>query len=278
MKTIVSAEQLSSRLGDDRLALIDTRFYLAEPDRGEREYRLGHIPGAVYAHVDRDLSGPLTGDNGRHPLPGIDAMAETFSRWGVDDETQVVTYDTASGFIAARLWWMLRYLGHDRVAVLDGGLGAWQQASGALEAGDETRSRREFKPRPREEWLIRTKDLVDAHRFSLIDARAPERFRGELEPLDPVGGHIPSARNHFCKTNLNAEGRFLAPEELRSQLSPLLSPDGASETVNYCGSGITACHNLLAMEIAGLSGGRLYAGSWSEWCASPSRPVATGDD
>lgn len=275
MKTIASVDALKSLLDDERLALVDSRFYLPEPGRGEDEYRQAHIPGAVYAHLDRDLSAPRTGLNGRHPLPSADSMTETFASWGIDDEVQVIVYDTASGLIAARAWWMLRHMGHEAVAVLDGGLSAWTDAGGTLRSGAETRSRRAFQPRRRPEMLVLVDELESSlDDVCLVDARAPERFRGEQEPLDPVAGHIPSAVNQFCKNNLDESGKFRSADELRSTFEPLLSGE-PRKAVSYCGSGVTACHNLLAWEHAGLAGARLYAGSWSEWCANPKRAVET---
>ena len=254
--------------------IVDCRFSLAEPDRGEEEYLEGHIPGAVYAHLDRDLSGPMTGSNGRHPLPSVDQMAERFSSWGIDDAAQVVVYDSAGGRIAARLWWMLRYLGHDRVALLDGGLPEWQASQGELRAGREERPRRDFTPQPRRDMVVGT-DSVAQH--LLIDARAGERFRGETEPLDRVAGHIPGARNHPTSANLDEQGRFLAPDILRRRFEDVVGTAALESVVSYCGSGVTACHNLLAMEVAGLPGARLYPGSWSEWCSDPQRGVEIGN-
>lgn len=262
------------QLEDENCAFIDARFYLPEPDRGEAEYLEAHIPGAVYAHLDRDLSGPLTGQNGRHPMPSVEKMAETFSQWGIDDEVQVVAYDTGGGQIAARLWWMLRYLGHDAVAVLDGGLAAFDSE---LRGGREERAPRRFTPRVRDAMHIDVGDLVQRlHTHLLIDARAAERFRGETEPLDPVAGHIPGAHNLPSASNLDDTGRFLSKDDLRERFETVVGDRETSDVVCYCGSGVTACHNLLAMEAADIQGARLYPGSWSEWCADESRPVETG--
>lgn len=268
---LITARALATR--DDAPAVVDCRFSLPEPDRGEAEYLGGHVPGAVYAHLDRDLSGPVTGTNGRHPLPTVERMVERFSTWGIDDSTPVVVYDTAGGQIAARLWWMLRFLGHDAVAVLDGGLAAWQDEGGALQTGLETRERRVFAARHRPEMAADVDSLAP---YRLLDARAPERYRGEAEPLDPVAGHIPGALNHPTSRNLGEDGRFLSPEVLRKRYEEVLGSVEADTVVSYCGSGVTACHNLLAMEVAGLPQARLYPGSWSEWCSDPGRNVATG--
>ncbi|GMR22753.1 MAG: sulfurtransferase [Acidobacteriota bacterium] len=269
---LVHANQLQANLED--WAIVDTRFYLPEPDRGADEYVEAHIPGAVYAHLDRDLSGPLTGTNGRHPMPSVEQMVDRFSKWGIGDDVQVVVYDNAGGQIASRLWWMLRYLVHDAVAVLDGGLPAF---GGELRGGREERTPRSFTPRVQDAMRIDIDAVAQHHReHLLIDARAGERFRGEKETLDPVAGHIPGAKNLPCASNLNAEDRFLSPKELRARFEAVVGAKDVTDVVSYCGSGITACHNLLAMEVAGIRGARLYPGSWSEWCADKSRTVETG--
>lgn len=272
---LVHADQLRANLGREKWVIVDARFYLPEPDRGDAEYAEAHIPGAVYAHLDHDLSGPLTGTNGRHPMPSVEKMVESFSKWGIDDSVRVVVYDNAEGQFAARLWWMLRYLGHDAVAVLDGGLPAFD---GELRGGREGPASRTFTPHVRDDMRIDVDALVqhrDAH--LLIDARAGERFRGETEPLDPVAGHIPGAKNHPSASNLESDGRFVSRDELRERFKAIVGDTAVSDIVCYCGSGVTACHNLLAMELAGIQGARLYPGSWSEWCADETRPVETGD-
>ena len=272
---LTAGSALAGHLDDDDLAIVDCRFHLAEPERGEAEYLEGHVPGAVYAHLDRDLSGPMTGTNGRHPLPTVDQMVERLSAWGIDDAARVVVYDTAGGQIAARLWWMLRSLGHESVSVLDGGLREWRAIGGALRAGPEERRRRVFTPRPRPNTAVDADSMAG---LLLIDGRSAERFRGETEPLDPVAGRIPGARNHPTGANLDTAGRFLPPDALRDLFEDVLGSIPPESTVSYCGSGVTACHNLLAMEVAGLHGARLYPGSWSEWCSDPRRPVATGSE
>ncbi len=275
VETVIRPNELRDRFETEGLVVVDCRFYLSEPARGEAEYLEGHIPGAVYAHLDRDLSGPMTGRNGRHPLPAVDQMVERFSKWGIDDEMEVVVYDIAAGQIAARLWWMLRYLGHDRVALLDGALDGWTETGGSLSAGRETRAPRAFSPRIRGEMRVEAENLEGC---LLIDARALERYRGETEPLDPVAGHISGARNKPTSSNLDASGRFLLPGELRNRFEDLIGGRSADEVVHYCGSGVTACHNLVAMELAGIPGAKLYPGSWSEWCADNTRPTETGDE
>ncbi len=271
---LIPLNAVGTNLGSDDWAVIDARFYLPEPDKAEAEYLEAHIPGAVYAHLDRDLSGPLTGTNGRHPMASVEQMVDRFSKWGIDENVQVVVYDNVGGLFAARLWWMLRYLGHDAVAVLDGGLPAFD---GKLQRGREERTPREFTARVRDAMRIDLDALASLrHDRLLIDARAVERFRGEKEPLDPVAGHIPGAKNLPCSSNLTAEGRFVPADELRARFDAVFGDRDTTEVVSYCGSGVTACHNLLAMEVAGIRGARLYPGSWSEWCAHQSRPVETG--
>lgn len=277
---LIEASELERHLNssDSDWTVIDSRFYLTEPDKGEAEYRDGHIPGAVYAHLDRDLSGPRTGMNGRHPLPSVEQMSDRFSEWGIDEKVQVVVYDTSEGRIASRLWWMLRYLGHDRVTVMDGGLASWLAGNRPLAHGQETRAPRDFVPYRRDTMKIQIGPLERSlDDFLLIDARASERFRGETEPFDPVAGHIPGARNHPTASSLGPDGRFLSPEALREKFRPFIQGTDASRVVSYCGSGVTACHNLLAMELAGIRGTRLYAGSWSEWCSDQTRPIETGE-
>jgi thiosulfate/3-mercaptopyruvate sulfurtransferase len=274
---LIQPFELAPHLGDPGWAIVDCRFYLVEPSKGEAEYEEEHLPGAVYAHLDRDLSGPRTGRNGRHPMPSVEAMVEVFSRFGIDDEVQVIAYDTSQGQMAARLWWMLRYLGHDATAVLDGGLQTWKAEGRPLAKGRESRIARRFAARPRESMRIDVDALErERTRHLLVDARAPERFRGEVEPFDPVKGRIAGARNHPTAASLAADGRFLAPTELRSRFQLILGSSPMDSVVSYCGSGVTACHNLLAMEVAGLRGARLYPGSWSEWSADEKRPIERG--
>lgn len=276
---LIQPSELAPHLGDSQWAIVDCRFYLVEPSKGEAEHEVEHLPGAIYAHLDRDLSGPRTGMNGRHPMPSVEVMAERFSRFGIDDEVQVVAYDTSQGQIAARLWWMLRYLGHDAAAVLDGGLKLWKAEGLPLATGRESRAPRKFTARPRESMRVDV-DALERERSNhlLVDARAPERFRGEVEPFDPVKGRIPGARNHPTAASLAADGRFLAPSELRARFQSILGSSPVGSVVSYCGSGVTACHNLLAMDVADLRGARLYPGSWSEWCADERRPIERGEE
>lgn len=275
-QSIISPEDLYAHHTDAKWAIVDCRFDLKDPAWGERAYRQGHIPGAVYAHLDHDLSGERTQHTGRHPLPPIEAISARLSHWGIDRATQVVVYDQIGGAYAARLWWLLRFLGHYAAAVLDGGLPAWVGAGYPLRDGVETRPPAIFEPAPNWDGLVSTSDverLRSDPSWLLIDARAPERFRGEVEPIDPVAGHIPGAVNRFHGDNLDAEGRFLSPEILRSQYQELLGEIPPDHAVVYCGSGVTSCHHLVAMEHAGLPLARLYLGSWSEWIRDRSRPV-----
>jgi thiosulfate/3-mercaptopyruvate sulfurtransferase len=270
--TIMDAATLHGHLNDPTTVIVDARFNLFDVDEGRTAYLQAHIPGAVYVHLDDDLSGPPLTDAGRHPLPSPDALRALFSRLGIDGDTQVVVYDQRDGMVAARLWWMLRYMGHAAVAVLDGGWKAWTEAGYATADGEETRAARRFEGSPARDRLVTLGDVAAAP--CLVDCRDPRRYRGEEEPIDPVAGHIPGAVNRFHRENVDAEGRFLPPEELAEGLETLLAGTPLTETVFYCGSGVTACHGLLAACHAGLGEGRLYVGSWSEWCNDPTRPIA----
>jgi len=274
-ETLIRPGDLAPHLADPRWVVVDCRFDLANPAWGEDQYVAGHIPGARYAHLDRDLSGTKTGANGRHPLPGVEQMKATFGALGIGQGTQVVAYDTDSGMYAARLWWMLRYLGHDAVAVLDGGFARWMAEGGAVQPGRVTATPANFVAAPRAQWSLTADQVAAGVPGLLVDARSPERFRGMNETLDPVGGHIPGARNYFFQQNLAEDKTFKPAAELRAQWEAVLQGQEPNGVVMYCGSGVTACHNLLAMEVAGLPGSRIFPGSWSEWCADPARPVET---
>ncbi|KVU89115.1 sulfurtransferase [Burkholderia ubonensis] len=279
--TLISAANLAERLAaaPASVALFDCRFDLADTGAGETAYAAGHISGAQYLHLDRDLSGRKTGTNGRHPLPTRDALVATLVDRGLKQGQQVVAYDAQGGSYAARLWWLLRWLGHDSVAVLDGGLQAWQAAGQPLTTETQHPSRGDFRAQAPLESTVDAQAVLanlTSHARVVIDARAADRYRGENETIDPVGGHIPGARNRFFKDNLAADGRFKTGHELRETFSALLAGTEPNLAILQCGSGVTACHNALAMEIAGLHGASLYPGSWSEWCADPSRPIATG--
>lgn len=283
LNTLVSCADLQALLRDPsrHTVLIDCSFDLADPAAGREAYHQGHLPGAFYLHLDNELSGEKTGTNGRHPLPDPDALTARLRAIGLNDDTQVVVYDAQGGMYAARAWWLLRWIGHGAVAVLDGGKQAWIAAGLPLESGTT--------PDPEAPGhLTRHKALVDTVDADallaniseptrlVVDARAPDRFRGENETLDPVGGHIPGAVNRCFKDNLGADGRFKPAAELRAEFGQVLGATSPERAVMQCGSGVTACHNLLALEVAGLPGAALYPGSWSEWSADPRRPVATG--
>jgi len=265
-------------------AIVDCRFDLARPEWGQAAYAAGHVPTALYAHLDHDLSGPISPSTGRHPLPSPDRLAETFGRWGIDASIQVVAYDQGNCAYASRLWWLLRWAGHQKVAVLNGGFAAWQQAGLPTETTVAKRRPRQFTFRSGDERVVSTAELERAVRGGtlesgaavLVDARAADRFAGENETIDPVAGHIPGARNHPFARNVDSQGRFLPAAELRERWTATLGAAAARRgtVIAMCGSGVTACHNLLALEIAGLGGAQLYAGSWSEWIRSPERPVA----
>ncbi|GHD63623.1 sulfurtransferase [Jeongeupia chitinilytica] len=257
--------------------VVDCRHDLGDPEAGNRAYLSGHIPGAVFAHLDSDLSGPKTGRNGRHPLPTVEALTAWLGRMGITPQTRVVAYDASGGMFAARLWWLLRWLGHEHVAVLDGGWQAWLEAGlpASIEVPEPTAA--VYNARPRGDLAVGMAQIranLDAPAFLVVDARSPDRFRGLGETIDPVGGHIPGAANRFFQHNLDAGGRFKSAGTLRNEWREVIGSRSPADIVCQCGSGVTACHNLLALELAGLSGARLYAGSWSEWCAHPDNPVA----
>lgn len=278
--TLILVEELAAQRASGNSVVIDCRFSLDDTERGRRDYMEAHIPGALYAHLDRDLSGSIVpGKTGRHPLPEIDALARTLSNWGIDSDVQVIAYDDMGGVMAARLWWLLRWLGHELVAVLDGGFPAWVAAHHPVSGVAETREPRTFSPRSCHDLVMSTEEVVAIVReksATLVDARAPERFRGEQEPIDPVAGRIPGALNAPHAGNLGADGRFLPASTLRANYTQLLSEPDRSRCVFYCGSGVSAAHDLLAIAHAGLGDARLYAGSWSEWITDPNRPVETG--
>jgi thiosulfate/3-mercaptopyruvate sulfurtransferase len=309
--TLIEPEELAAPLSrnaapDSDWLVLDCRFDLPRPEWGASAYAAGHVPNAVYAHLDRDLSGPVTPASGRHPLPSVERLAETFGRWGIDDNVQVVAYDQGNGAFASRLWWLLRWVGHQKVAVLNGGFAAWQQAKLPTDTTPGARKPRTFTPRPGSQAVVTTAELervLSAGELTkgaavLVDARGADRFAGENETIDPVAGHIPGARNHPFMRNVDARGKFLPAAELRERWAATLgggaiagagalggavsdsaaagAPGNAARAIASCGSGVTACHNLLALEVAGLPGGRLYAGSWSEWIRDPDRPVAKG--
>jgi thiosulfate/3-mercaptopyruvate sulfurtransferase len=308
-KTLIGVDSLAGLEGDPRLVVVDCRFDLADPGAGLRAYLRAHIPGALYADLDRDLSAPIGPLTGRHPLPAPEAFAAGIAKFGIGDDTQVVAYDDANGSIAARLWWMLRWVGHDAVAVLDGGFKAWTAQGGAVEAGEATaHAKLSARADPADvkhsavakplasrtaaigtananananaaaaAAVVTTAELEQSLRdpaVLLVDARAPERFAGKVEPIDAVAGHLPGAVNHPFTANLDAGGCFLPAAELERRWRLRLGDTAPENVIAMCGSGVTACHDLLSLEVAGLTGARLYAGSWSEWIRDPRRPVA----
>ena len=278
--TLISASVLAEHLNDAGWIVCDCRHDLTDTDAGRRAYAESHIPGARFLHLDNDLSAPKTGRNGRHPLPDEKTFARRLGEQGISNTTQVVAYDASGGYYAARLWWMLRWLGHDAAAVLDGGWNAWVGAGESVTAQLPQVRPATFLPRPRPGLMLDATSISAVSgktRSLLLDARAPNRYRGENETLDPVAGHIPGAANRFFQLNLDSGGKFRPAAALKQEFTALLGSAAPESVTHYCGSGVTACHNLLAMEVAGLPGSRLYPGSWSEWCSDPSRPVATGD-
>lgn len=272
---MIEGEVLEQNIERDDWVVVDCRFSLADTEGGRQAYEKGHIPGAVYAHLDDDLCGPPITDHGRHPLPIPEAMVAQFGRMGIDRTTQVVVYDDANGAIASRLWWMLRYMGHDAASVLNGGWQAWQEAGFPTRSGVELNIPARFAGTAREGWLVTLNDLDGLP--LLVDSRAPERYRGELEPIDIKAGHIPGAVNFFYQLNWDGNGRYLPPDLLKERLEQFLGETAVEETTFYCGSGVTACANLLALAYAELGDGKLYVGSWSEWCRDPLRPVVKGE-
>lgn len=276
--TLVTPEQLAAQL--DSWVVIDCRFSLADTAYGRRVYAEGHIPGARYAHLDDDLSSPKSATTGRHPLPDLPAFCAKLGAWGITPDTQVVVYDDSFGSMAVRLWWLLRGLGHQNVALLDGNFPKWTREKRAVETVEPAVAPTIYPVPANVDWGM-SADEVEAMRTSpehkLIDARPEMRFTGEVEKIDPVAGHIPGAVNWVYEENLDLDGTYLPAEELREQYEQLLGGVAPENVVHTCGSGVTACHNVLAMEIAGLSGSRLYPGSWSEWITDPARPVATGE-
>ena len=278
--TVISAENLDDHISDDNLVVVDCRFTLTDPGAGRRVYQERHIPGARYLHLDDDLAAPVTESTGRHPLPDPDVLAKKLGKLGIDNNSQVVVYDDTFGAMASRLWWLLRWLGHDKVALLDGGLPAWTRKKLPMTADVTTYPQKKFIPQLKTELVIDMpvmEAVVDSGDNVIIDARAEERFTGEIEPLDKVAGHIPGAVNLPFDDNLDIDGTFMSKVEMVDLYKNLIGDKDANQVVMMCGSGVTACHNLIAMEIAGLKGARLYAGSWSEWITDPSHPVATGD-
>jgi thiosulfate/3-mercaptopyruvate sulfurtransferase len=280
-KTTIEAVSLQTLIGSPSVVILDCRFDLAAPDAGRQAYLRQRIPTARYVDLNRDLSAPVSPATGRHPLPRPEQLAVVFGRLGVSSDRQVIAYDELNGSFAARTWWLLRWLGHDKAAVLDGGLRGWLEAGGPFESGEPRAPARAaiFVPRPDAAAVVTAAEVLEASqnpRRLVVDARAPERFAGLIEPIDPVAGHVPGAINHPFTANLREDGRFLAQPELAGRWRERLGSTAPADVITMCGSGVTACHDLLAMELAGFPGAKLYAGSWSEWIRDPKRPIARG--
>lgn len=275
--TIISANALHSLISSGKnLLILDARHDLMNPDAGAAAYTDAHIANAQFMHMDTDLSGQKTGINGRHPLPDLDTLAEKLRQYGMNNDTQVVIYDEHNSMMAARAWWLLRQLGHEAVAVLNGGLQAWRTAGYALTVERSPSTRGNFSATAPLNRTVTADDIMthlNDGTYQIIDARAPERYSGAVEPIDPVGGHIPHAVNHFFMRNLNEDFSFKTADVLRSEWLETFGQNPIAHIVNQCGSGVTACHNILAQHVAGLAGAALYAGSWSEWCSDAGRPV-----
>lgn len=276
--TLISTDALASHL-QDGWVIADCRYDLQQEAWGRERYVEAHVPGAAYVSLSHDMAAPPDGTNGRHPMPSHDALVALFTRLGITRDTQVVAYDQDNGMYAARLWWLLRYAGHTAAAVLDGGFAKWTAEGRPTRGGEETRPAAPFVPSWQPQLRLDVTAVLAMSKdpgVLLLDARSPERYEGQVEPIDRVPGHIPGAANHFYKSNLAADNTMLPAEALRAQFDTSLRGHTPAQTVMYCGSGVTACQNLLAMERAGLPGARLYVGSWSEWSADPQRPVETG--
>lgn len=276
-KLLTGTAELATTLGDRQLRIVDCRFDLTAPEAGREAWLESHIPGAVYADLDRDLSGPVTADTGRHPLPAVERAVETFSRLGIDANTRVVVYDDSNGAIASRAWWLLRWLGHRHATVLDGGLQAWRSNNLPLESGVQEVVRREFEAAPVAARVLTSNEIAANLDCLLIDARDAVRFRGEAEPIDAKAGHIPGSKNLPFTDCLGEDGTWRDADSLRARLQPLLGDDESVPWAVMCGSGVTACHLAISGLLAGYSEPRVYVGSWSEWIRDPSRPIGSGD-
>lgn len=277
---LISCEELRAIADDTSVRIVDCRFSLDDPEAGHAQYLAGHLPNAVFADLDKDLAAPVTATSGRHPLPAPAEFARTLGRLGISNSTRVIAYDQAGGALASRLWWMLRWAGHDNASVLDGGLSRWQGLGFPLESGQEQPGLASFEVTPDEQRVLQTSEiqaaLPDVRNLRLVDAREATRFLGEAEPIDPVAGRIPGALNAPFVTNLHEDGRWKAADELREQWQDVLGGDLSSPWSVMCGSGVTACHHVLSALLAGLLEPRVYVGSWSEWIRDPARPVSSG--
>ncbi len=273
---LISTAELAALIGDPNLVIVDTRHDLMNPSIGRDAYAAGHIPGAIFVSIDDDLSGTKTGKNGRHPLPSPEGFAATLGAIGISNASKVVIYDQGSTTYVGRLWWMLRWVGHDNVFVLDGGFAKWEKEGHATETSANALAATTYAASPRDEMRMtaeQTHAALASPQRRILDARAPERYRGEVEPIDPVAGHIPGAFNRAFPNNLR-DGVYKPADELRAEFEALLAGRKPEDLIHQCGSGVSALSNMIAMEHAGLAGSKLYAGSWSEWCCDASRPVA----
>ncbi len=280
-KTLISTDQLQTEMENSSFVIIDCRFELDNSKAGFVAYQQSHIPNAVYANLDHDLASEVTAESGRHPLPDMNFFQSKLGEWGIDSTKQVIVYDQFHGAFASRLWWMLRYLGHEAVAVLDGGYPKWEKENRPTESGIHQNDPVVFAGTVHQGWTVSVAEVMqnlNESSFKLIDSRAPDRFHGENETIDPLGGHIPGAVNYFFGNNITPEGVMKSPQELKQQFDILLENQLPDESVFYCGSGVSACQNLLAMAHAGLDGAKLYVGSWSEWSKGTNRPIATDSD
>ena len=279
-QTIISVEDLNKNLNTQDWLIFDCRFILKDPEGGLKKFNQGHIPGAQYADMDKDLASPMTSTSGRHPLPNPDEFINKLQSWGVNNTSQIICYDDMSGAFAARMWWLLKWLGHNDVAVLDGGIDKWTANNLTLETDTQQKAAGSFSGQANNDMWVDVefvqKELAE-NNINLLDARSAERFTAKDTKTDPVAGHVPGAMSYPFAENLSKQGVFLPLEELQKRFAPMLSSSEKKEVINMCGSGVTACHNLLAMRIAELPMTRLFVGSWSEWIKDKSRPVATGE-
>lgn len=279
-QTIISVEDLNKNLNTQDWLIFDCRFILKDPEGGLKKFNQGHIPGAQYADMDKDLASPMTSTSGRHPLPNPDEFINKLQSWGVNNTSQIICYDDMSGAFAARMWWLLKWLGHNDVAVLDGGIDKWTANNLTLETDTQQKAAGSFSGQANNDMWVDVefvqKELAE-NNINLLDARSAERFTAKDTKTDPVAGHVPGAMSYPFAENLSKQGVFLPLEELQKRFAPMLPSSEKKEVINMCGSGVTACHNLLAMRIAELPMTRLFVGSWSEWIKDKSRPVATGD-
>lgn len=275
--TLINAEQARDQLGNPNWRFLDCQFDLMDSNAGFQKYSTAHIPNALFVDLNNDVGSKPSSETGRHPLPNIKEFARKIGNWGIDNNTQVVICDGNGGMAASRLWWALRWLGHTRVAVLNGGLIHWQSLGLPIINDTVSVEARQFTPNINQHMVVNTENIIAVQRqgHALLDARSPERYRGEQEPIDPVAGHIPGALNYFQSNNLQENGLFKDKSDLQKQISNVIGTIAASKVIHYCGSGVSACHNILAMEYAGMTGSKLYPGSWSEWITDPKRPIAT---